>query len=76
MKDLLFCDDSVVISRISAMLEAENIEYVVLGGHASLYGGGLGPIQSRMMVDEDEHYRAVKLIRAENLENVVDLKDD
>nr|WP_250646745.1 DUF2007 domain-containing protein [Pseudemcibacter aquimaris] len=72
---MLFSDNPVVISRISAMLEAENIEYVVLGGHASLYGVGLEGIQSRMMVDEENHERAVSLIRAENLENVVDLKD-
>lgn len=74
MKDLLFSDNPVVISRVSALLEAENIEYVVLGGHASLFGGGLDVIQSRIMVEQEKHAKAIRLIRAENLENDVELK--
>lgn len=74
MKDLLFSDNAVVISRVSALLEAEDIEYVVLGAHASLLGGGIGVIQSRVMVEPKKHVKAVRLIREENLENDVDLK--
>lgn len=74
MKDLLFSDNAVVISRVSALLEAEDIEYVVLGGHASLLGGGIGVIQSRIMVEAKKHTKAVRLIREENLENDVELK--
>ncbi len=74
MKDLLFSDNAVVISRISALLEAEDIEFVVLGAHASLLGGGIGVIQSRVMVEPKKHAEAVRLIRQENLENDVDLK--
>ncbi len=75
MKDLFFSDNPVVISRLSALLDGENINYVVLGGHASLLGGGIHGIQSRVMVDEAVHGRAVRLIRQENLENDVDLKE-
>lgn len=74
MKDLLFSDNPVVISRVSAMLTAKNIKFVVLGGHASLFGGGIGVIQSRIMVEQEKHAKAVRLIRAENLENDVELK--
>jgi hypothetical protein len=74
LKDLLFSDNPVVISRVSALLEAENIEFSIFGGHASLFGGGIGVIQSRLMVEPKNHARAVRLIRAENLENDVDLK--
>lgn len=74
MKDLLFSDNAVVISRVSALLDAENIEYVVLGAHASLLGGGIGVIQSRVMVDPKKHAMAVKLIRQIKLENDVELK--
>jgi hypothetical protein len=56
-------------------LGEEDINYVVLGGHASLLGGGIGGIQSRVMVDEKSHGRAVWLIRQENLENDIDLKE-
>lgn len=75
MKDLFFSDNPVVISRISALLGEEDIDYVVLGGHASLLGGGIGGIQSRVMVDKKAHGRAVWLIRQENLENDIDLKE-
>ncbi len=73
MKDLLFSDNPVVISRISALLAAEDIDFVVLGGHASLLGGGIGPIQSRVMVDSSKYTKAIKLIRDENMENDVEL---
>lgn len=75
MKDLFFSDNPVVISRVSALLDGENINFIVLGGHASLLGGGIGGIQSRVMVDEKAHGRAVWLIRQENLENDLDLKE-
>lgn len=74
MKDLLHSDNPVVISRVSALLAAENIEFIVLGAHASLLGGGIGAIQSRVMVEQKKHHKAVRLIRQENLENDVDLK--
>ena len=74
MKDLLFSDNAVVISRVSALLEAESIDFVVLGAHASLLGGGIGVIQSRVMVDPQKHHMAVQLIRQENMENDVELK--
>lgn len=74
MRDLFFSDNPVVISRISAILDAENIHYVVLGAHASLLGGGIPVIQSRVMVETDKHETAIALIREENLENDVELK--
>lgn len=75
MKDLLFSDNPVVISRISALLEAEDIEFVVLGAHASLWGGGIGPIQSRVMVENNKHAKAAELIRESSVANDVDLKE-
>ncbi len=74
MKDLFFSDNPVVISRISALLDAEDIEFVILGGHASLLGGGVGVIQSRVMVEATQHQKATDLIRAENLDRDVELK--
>jgi len=74
VKDLLFSDNAVVISRVSALLDAEGIEFVVLGAHASLLGGGIGVIQSRVMVEPKKHAKAVRLIREENMENDVELK--
>lgn len=74
MKDLFFSDDPVVISRVSAILTAESIDYVVIGGHASLLGGMIPGIRTRVMVDPNQHDTAVALIRAENLEDDLELK--
>ncbi|MDA0707870.1 MAG: DUF2007 domain-containing protein [Proteobacteria bacterium] len=74
MKDLLLTDNPVIISRVSALLEAEGIEFVVLGAHASLFGGGIGPIQTTVMVEQRYHTKAVKLIRQLGLEDDVELK--
>ncbi|MBL4603008.1 MAG: DUF2007 domain-containing protein [Emcibacteraceae bacterium] len=74
MKDLLFTSNPVIISRISAILEAEDIQYVVLGGVASLFGGDYAGISTRMMVEENCHEEAIRLIRECHLENDVELK--
>ncbi|MDG1438591.1 MAG: DUF2007 domain-containing protein [Emcibacteraceae bacterium] len=73
MKDLCISDNPVLISRISALLDGDNIKFVVLGGHASLFGGGIGLIQSRIMVEKNKHPRAALLIRDEGLDQDVDI---
>ena len=73
MKPLFLSDDAVLISRVSALLDAENIDFVVLGAHASLWAGGIGPIQTKVMVEENKYSMAVRLIREENLANDLEL---
>lgn len=70
----MFSDNPVIISRVSALFDAENIEYVILGGTASLFGGALGGIQNRLMVKSEQHQKAVRLIRDLGLEYDVELK--
>ncbi|MBT5186774.1 MAG: hypothetical protein HOH19_10220 [Kordiimonadaceae bacterium] len=70
----MFSDNPVIISRVSAIFDAENIEYIVLGGLASLFGGGIKGIQNRVMVKSEDHRKAVKLIRELGMENDVELK--
>ncbi len=70
----MFSDNPVLISRVSALFEAETIEYVILGGTASLFGGALGGIQNRLMVKSEQHQKAVKLIRDLGIEHEVELK--
>ena len=55
MKPLFLSDDAVLISRVSALLDAENIDFVVLGANASLWAGGIGPIQTKVMVEENKY---------------------
>jgi hypothetical protein len=74
VKDLMFSDNPVLISRVSALFDAENVEYVVLGGTASLFGGALNGIQSRIMVNTEHHRKALRLIRDLGIEDEVELK--
>lgn len=74
MEDVMFSDNPVIISRVSALFEAEDIEYVVLGATAGLFGGALSGIQNRLMVRSDHHRKAVRLIRELGIEDEVELK--
>ena len=70
----MFSDNPVIISRVSAIFDAENIQYIVLGGLASLFGGSVKGIQNRVMVKSEHHRKAVRLIRELGIENEVELK--
>ncbi len=72
MIEIFATDNSVLISRISALFDAENIPFVVLGNHASLLGGGIMGIGQRVMVEEDYIPKAIRLIRENGLSGDMD----
>lgn len=72
MIEIFATDNSVLISRISALFDAEEVPFVVLGNHASLLGGGIMGIGQRVMVEEDYIPKAIRLIRENGLEGDVD----
>lgn len=72
MIELLSSDNIVTISRISALLDGAGVEFIVLGAHASLLGGGIHGLGQRVMVVEQDKQKARHLIREEGLENDVD----
>lgn len=72
MIELFTTDNNVLISRISALFDAENIPFVVLGNHASLLGGGILGIGQRVMVEDDYIPKAIRLIRQIGLEGDID----
>ncbi len=72
MIEIFATDNSVLISRISALFDAENIPFVVLGNHASLLGGGIMGIGQRVMVAEEYIPKAIRLIRENGLSGDVD----
>jgi len=65
-------DNSVLISRVSALFDAEEVPFVVLGNHASLMGGGIPGIGQRVMVGEEYIPKAIRLIRENGLKGDVD----
>ena len=80
MIEIFSTDNNVLISRVSALFDAEDIPFVVLGNHASLLGGGILGIGQRVMVDPEFIPKALSLIRANGLKGDIDfvpgLKDD
>jgi Putative prokaryotic signal transducing protein len=62
MKELIRTNDFVRLSWIEALLAAAGIEFIVLDQHASVIEGSVGAIQRRIMVDDDDHRRAARLL--------------
>ncbi|MCC3305506.1 DUF2007 domain-containing protein [Sneathiella sp. HT1-7] len=62
MKELIRCNDPVLISYIVAVLKDEQIEAIVLDEHTSILEGSIGAIQRRIMVTEDDHAAAQQIL--------------
>ncbi|GEM_PF-735043 len=71
--EIFTTDNTVLISRISALFNAENIDFMVLGNHASLLGGGIAGIGQRMMVGAENTQKALRLIRQTGLQDDIDI---
>jgi len=72
MIEIFSTDNNVLISRISALFDAEDVPFMILGNHASLLGGGIMGIGQRVMVEEKYIPKALRLIRENDLKNDVD----
>ena len=72
MIEIFATDNNVLISRISALFDAEDLPFVILGAHASLMGGGILGIGQRVMVNEESISKALRLIRENGLEGDID----
>ncbi|WP_288902505.1 DUF2007 domain-containing protein [uncultured Sneathiella sp.] len=62
MKELIRCNDPVLISYILALFEDEDIDAVVLDEHTSILEGSINAIQRRIMVTEKDHGRAKQIL--------------
>ena len=63
MIELIRTDDPVLLSWLQARLAEIGIEAVVFDGHtSSAYGGALDTVCSRLMVAEDDHSRALRVV--------------
>lgn len=72
MIELFSTDNNVLISRVSALFDAEDVPFVVFGHHANLLGGGILGIGQRVMVEEQYIAKAMRLIRECGLADDVD----
>lgn len=62
MKELLRTNNIVRLSWVQALLTDAEIGSVILDQHTSLVEGSIGAIQRRLMVDERDHTRALRLV--------------
>ena len=62
MKELLRTNDVVKISWLKAYLADADIEAIVLDENTSILEGSAGAIPRRLMVIDDDHPRACRLL--------------
>jgi hypothetical protein len=62
VKELIRCNDPVLISYIIAVLKDERIEAIVLDEHTSILEGSINAIQRRIMVAEADHAAAQQIL--------------
>lgn len=62
MKELLRTNNPVLISWLQALLADSNIDCIVLDAHTSVLEGSAGAIPRRVMVIDEDHERAKRLV--------------
>jgi putative signal transducing protein len=64
MKELARTNDAVRLSWLQAVLEEAGIAALVLDNHTSIIEGSIGAIPRRLMVADEDHFRATALLAA------------
>jgi putative signal transducing protein len=62
MKELLRSNDAVLISFVSALLEEEDIDFMVADTNMSVLEGSIGALPRRVLVEEDQLSRARRIL--------------
>ena len=63
MKELLRSNDPVVLSWAEAVLAAARIDAILLDMHTSILEGSISAVPRRLMVDDDDHATARRLLK-------------
>ena len=63
MKELLRTTDPTVIAFATVLLEGEGIATFPLDVHMSVLDGSLGILPRRLMVADQDHFRATAILR-------------
>jgi hypothetical protein len=63
VKELLRTTDAVRLSFVAAILRDAGIETMVMDRHTSVLEGSLGILPQRLMVDDDDHRAAMRVLR-------------
>lgn len=71
MKELLRSNDAVLISYVSALLEAEGIGFMVADTNMSVLEGSIGALPRRVLVESDEAGRARRILTEAGIGHVI-----
>ena len=63
MKELFRTNDVVKLSWVKALLSDSGIEAVVLDSYTSILEGSAGAIPRRIVVDDEDHARAIQVLK-------------
>ena len=67
MKELLRTNDPTVIAFATVLLEGEGITAFPLDVHMSVLDGSIGILPRRLMVADQDHFRASAILRDNDL---------
>jgi len=70
MHELVKTTDPIIVSAATAYLKAEGIEAFVFDVHMSVMEGGIGAFPRRVMVREEDAYRAREVMRLVEIDTV------
>ncbi|NYZ16797.1 DUF2007 domain-containing protein [Azospirillum sp. RWY-5-1] len=63
MKEILRTNDPVRLSWLTALLKDAGVAVVVLDTHTSVLEGSIGAIPRRLVVADEDHAHAVRVLR-------------
>jgi hypothetical protein len=75
MKELLRSNDPVLISYVSALLEDEEIDFVVADQNMSVLEGSIGALPRRVLVETDALPRARRILNEVGIGHVIATDD-
>ena len=62
MKELIRSNDVVFLTYLESQLKQAEIEVFILDSHTSIMEGSLGFLPQRVMVDDDDHPKALGIL--------------
>ena len=68
MKELLRSTDPTIIAFATALLEGEDIDCFQMDVNMSILEGGIGVFPRRLMVREDDHAAALRVMRDNDID--------
>ena len=67
MKELLRTNNPVTLSFVEALLRDAGINVMVVDQHMSILEGSIGVLPRRLLVDNDDHNQAVRVLNEAGL---------